>query len=76
MSRKNKLKKLNTLIAAQEFGEELVDSLYSNLTETSSDQELMVFGRHQMAVLVLDSQIRKLRHELGLKHSRPKFYKK
>lgn len=74
MSRKTKLKKLEVLIAAQELAEETVDSLYATLTEESSDQDLMVFGRHQMAVLVLDSQIRVLRYELGLKHTRPKIF--
>ena len=69
-----KLKKLHTLLASQEMAEDILTSLYSNLTEESSDEDFMVFGRMQMAVLVTEAKIRNLRHELGLPHKRFKHF--
>lgn len=65
-----KLAKLNTLIAAQEMSQEILDDLFPRLTEESSDEDFMVYGTYQQTILTLERQIRHIRNELSLPQER------
>ena len=75
MTNAKKLAKLNTLLAAQEMAEEILNGLDQTLTEESSDEDFMMYGRYQMTVLNLEAKIRLLRHELKLPQKRFKILK-
>lgn len=74
MNRKKQLKKLHVLIAARDMAEDILESLAANLTDHSSDNDYMVFGRHQLALLATEAKIKHLRFKLNLSQHRFKTF--